>query len=81
MPVYNTYFKSTDSETNKKNTQIIKNLCQNNKCDYFDYFSDKRFIFEDFGDNDHLNDPGAEKLSKIINHDIVKNLCKEPLNN
>ena len=39
---------------------------------FLDLFSDKRFLPEDFGDPDHLNPQGAEKLTKILNAEIEK---------
>ncbi|MEI6854180.1 MAG: hypothetical protein WCL06_15135, partial [Bacteroidota bacterium] len=58
-------------EVLRKNNLAIDELCEEYDCKFFDYFSDRSFTFGDFNDNDHLNYKGAEKLSKMIDRDIL----------
>ncbi len=53
--------------------ECIERLCAEYKLRHLNYFTDSRFSFEDFSDNDHLNGEGAEKLSKIIDAEIFQN--------
>ena len=69
-PVFSTYYKFVNRESLKKNKDIIDSFCIRYKCNYFNYFTDSRFIQSDFHDNDHLNFIGAEKFSKILNNEI-----------
>lgn len=71
-PVYATYYNNTDAEIDKKNAEIIKALCTKYNCMYYDYTKDTRFEKRDFFDNDHLNFVGAEKFSKIVDEEILK---------
>ena len=75
-----TYSKFTDSIINFKNKRNILFLCKKYNCQYFDYFTDKRFTINDFSDNDHLNFIGAEKFSKILNNDIISKFQITQLN-
>ncbi len=78
-PVYQTYYKYTTQSVIKKNNEAINTLCKTYGCRYFDYFNDSRFTFNEFNDNDHLNCRGAEKLSKIINLDVLSVYSKDSL--
>lgn len=71
-PVLPTYYNFADKSILEKNHRAINEICSKYKCDYFNYFTDKRFVKRDFWDNDHLNFIGAEKFSKIINEEILK---------
>jgi hypothetical protein len=74
IPVYSTYRKYCNPDTLANNTKFIKELCQKYGCYYTDYFADNRFTLADFHNNDHLNFRGAEKLSRLIDQDIIKPL-------
>jgi hypothetical protein len=78
-PVYETYYKYANPEVIKKNNDAINALCSNYGCRYFDYFSDRSFTLNEFNDNDHLNYKGAEKFSRIINHDVLSVYAKDTL--
>ena len=70
-PVYKTYSKYADINILKNNTISINNICNYYKCYYYNYFTDSRFIKDDFKDDDHLNFIGAEKFSKILNNEVI----------
>jgi hypothetical protein len=72
LPVYSTFSKFCNPELITKNNQFIDTLCKNYGCYYTNYFTDERFTIGDFHDNDHLNYRGAEKLSKLIDQEIIK---------
>jgi hypothetical protein len=73
MPVYETYAKFANKDRMRNNDSIIQSICARYDCAYYDYFQDKRFELKDFHDNDHLNNVGAEKMSRIIDREILKN--------
>jgi len=73
-PVLPTYYKYTDQEIERRNALAINGLCKEYGCSYFDFFRDPRFTEVDFYDNDHLNYIGAEKLSRIIDAEIVSKI-------
>jgi len=52
----------------------IKRLSQRKDIAYFDYLRDPRFSDEDFYNYDHMNYRGAEKISRIINQEIISTL-------
>jgi hypothetical protein len=70
-PAFSSYYKYADSSKLKRNHEVINEICSKYQCNYFDYFTDKRFVKRDFHDNDHLNFIGAEKFSRIINDEIL----------
>ena len=72
LPVFSTYSKFADKSVLRKNNDYINYICKKYACDYFNYFSDVRFVQGDFKDNDHLNFVGAQKFSKIVNDEILE---------
>lgn len=70
-PVCDTYYKFTNPEVNRINTETVNKMSTKYNCPYYDYFRDKRFSSRDFFDNDHLNFAGAEKFTRILDHDIL----------
>jgi hypothetical protein len=75
-PVYETYYKYADPQVCRRNNEAILFLCKQYGCTFHDYFTDVRFNFIDFNDNDHLNFMGADKFSRILNEDIVSAYSK-----
>lgn len=70
-PVYKTYKQFISAKSYKIMTDVINNLSAKYSVQYFNYFDDKRFDFNDFLDNDHLNEEGAKKLSLILNNEVI----------
>ena len=59
-----------------KNCNILSNHYTN--VSFLNHFEDESFVKNDFYDADHLNNIGAEKLSKILNREIIEltnNFC------
>jgi len=50
----------------------VHSLAQQYAIPYYNYFRDQRFMDNDFEDMDHLNAAGAEKLSRIVNDEILQ---------
>jgi hypothetical protein len=71
-PVLSSYYKFINKTRLKKNQDAINAICLKYKCNYYNYFTDSRFVQRDFGDNDHLNFIGAEKFTKILNDEILE---------
>ena len=65
-PVFTSYSKFCNRNIIDTNTNFINSLCSRYNCKYLNFFEDKRFTKEDFFDNDHLKNNGANKLSKMI---------------
>lgn len=66
-PVFTTYSKHCNKNILQENTNFITSLCSKYNCKYVNFFTDERFVKDDFEDNDHLKNNGAKKLSTIIN--------------
>jgi lysophospholipase L1-like esterase len=71
LPVFHTYSDNIDVTKYQLMQENIDKLCKRYKIQYYNYFYDGRFKVDDFGDSDHLNLKGAEKVSKIINFEIL----------
>lgn len=69
-PTLPTYYKYTNIDIIQSNYNIIKYITKKYHCRYFNYFTDKRFVLEDFYDNDHLNSEGAKKFTRILEKEI-----------
>ncbi len=67
MPVFTTYSRHCNKNIIEQNTSFVNQLCKKYNCKYLNYFTDERFVKDDFEDNDHLKNNGAKKLSTIIN--------------
>ncbi|HTA27907.1 MAG TPA: D-alanyl-lipoteichoic acid biosynthesis protein DltD, partial [Bacteroidia bacterium] len=76
-PVTSSYYKFTDKGKLDTIQITLSELCAKYECTYYNYFTDKQFTNSDFGDCDHLNSKGAEKLSKLINDDILLEAKKQ----
>jgi hypothetical protein len=76
-PVYNTYSVKLDPDKNKITEEVINNLCKEYNCRSYNYLNDPRFVLSDFSDTDHLNETGAQKFSKIINEEIIKEITPQ----
>jgi hypothetical protein len=74
-PVYQTYSKHLNPFVLHANQNIIRGLCREFSASCFNYSDDPRFPKSDFSDNDHLNVAGAEKFSRILDHDFVSKIC------
>jgi hypothetical protein len=71
-PVYQTFAHNCEPQVLENNIATIRTLCSTYNCRYIDYFTDPRFTKRDFYDNDHLNFIGAEKFSRILDHDFIQ---------
>lgn len=71
-PTYFEYNKILDKNQIERNTNDLKNLCNEFDLQYWQFDNDSRFIQEDFYDQDHLNKEGAKKFSILINDKLYK---------
>jgi hypothetical protein len=79
-PTYKEYNEYLDKEQINRNIKDINKICKDFKIEYWRFDEDPRFSKEDFYNQDHLNNKGAEKFSKIIN-DKLKVYDKEYMHN
>jgi len=70
-PVFTSYSKFCNKNIVDSNTNFVNSLCSKYNCKYLNFFDDKRFMKDDFFDNDHLRSSGANKLSKMINDTLT----------
>jgi len=75
LPVHASYYQLMKSDIDGKNRDIFGELCRSYGCGIFDFARDARFGDSDFGDSDHLNPAGAEKLSRIIDKEVLPAVC------
>ena len=64
---YNQYL---DKMQLSKTMSLVLSLTQQYNLDFFDYREDGRFVDDDFIDQSHLSDVGAEKFTKILMNDL-----------
>jgi len=70
-PAYYTYRENLNSVQLNKMVETINNFVkQFSNCYYFNWFEDTDFEATDFYDGDHMNEIGAEKLSKKLSSAI-----------
>lgn len=69
-PTWKSYYENLPPKQYERMHQLIDSICTKNNLPYLDYLKDDRFGYDDFYDCDHLNNIGAEKFTKILNHDI-----------
>lgn len=71
-PTWHTYYENVDEHQLSETRRLMDRLAnENSNCMVFDYMDDARFEAHDFHDAIHLNAYGAEKMSAILNEDIV----------
>ncbi len=67
-PAYESYRKNLNKEQFNLMLKTCKKISSKYKnCTYHNFISDTDFIEQDFYDADHLNEKGAEKLTKKLN--------------
>ena len=65
IPVYPSFLENIDKEKLNRVVETLNNIVAKHRgCYYFNWLEDEDFVREDFFDADHLNEIGAEKLSK-----------------
>jgi hypothetical protein len=72
-PTYKTYYNNYNKSQFVKTDSIENILVQNFNSKVFNFSQDKRFVKDDFYDNDHLNKYGAAKFSKIMDSILLNN--------
>lgn len=72
-PQYKDYNIHLDKAQLNKMYELINNLQRTYGVLYLNYLQDDRFYADDFYDPSHLSEIGAEKFTKILKHDIIKN--------
>lgn len=73
-PVYKTYSQYVSPKSYDIMVQGIAEVAKKHNLRSYNYFFDERFEIEDFMDNDHLNEAGASKFSKILKQEVVDSL-------
>jgi hypothetical protein len=76
-PVFRTYRDHLDGDKYERMQEVIRGICEETGSKYFNYLDDRRFDIDDFSDNDHLDAPGAEKFSKILDREVLQPLMKD----
>lgn len=73
-PVYKTYYQHISKIKFDVMTNTIDKIAKKYSAKSVNYFYDNRFTLNDFMDNDHLNEKGAEKFSIILKHEVIDKL-------
>lgn len=76
-PVNETYYKNENQQMLAEKNAIINDIKSRFGVQYYDYSKDKRFLLEDFRDNDHLNPNGAKKFSMILDKEVIQLINKK----
>ena len=73
-PVCHSYYDNVDSEQYNLMTSYCDSIADaHSHVRYVNLFKDARFVDEDFLDTDHLDEIGAEKLSRILSNELTEN--------
>jgi len=76
LPEDVSYYSQLDQKKAQLFTTKISELAKNYDVNFADYSQDKRFVTDDFTlMNDHLNQDGATKFSKILNKEHLFENC------
>ena len=81
VPAFESYSRYLSPAVNLRNVQVMDSLCSKYVCRRVDYLTDKRFLASDFRDADHLNFRGAQKLSRILNNDVISDSIEPRVRN
>lgn len=65
-PTWESYRENLDSVQLQKTLSFANELIDFSNVTFLNFLEDNRFVEDDFYDADHLNDIGAEKLTKIL---------------
>lgn len=72
MPVYESYSDNCRNENLEIIEKTTSSLVNRYGVTYLDYFTDRRFLPQDFADSDHFNAVGADRFSRILADDLVR---------
>jgi hypothetical protein len=69
--VYWTYRQAMDRARWGEHQQVIRELARRYGVRYTDFLEDGRFERADFYNDDHLNEDGAAKFTKILDAEVL----------
>jgi len=72
LPVHPLYLRRFDPAARSREQGVLARLAGRYGAKVFDYSGDTRFGTNHFRDTDHLNAVGAEKISQILDADVVR---------
>ncbi len=70
-PVFYSYSSRMDSQKIKIIKEVTDSFCNKYHCCYLDFLNNSDFKLSDFADPAHLNFRGAEKLTRLINGQLL----------
>ena len=76
-PTYHFFYDKIDPEKYQNMQDSIEQISNRFKLKYYNFFNDNRFGSEDFYTSDHVNNLGAEKLSRIMNDIVNETLAQQ----
>lgn len=71
-PAVPEYYNNVEQRQIDEMYRVVKHITSRYGARYYDYFKDNRFDSNDFYDADHLADPGARKLTRLLLDDMAK---------
>lgn len=75
-PAWGSFRKFANADRIKQTTNYLKSLTVSHEIAYANYWDDKRFTVNNFGDTDHLNNNGAAKFTEILDKEFITPLLK-----
>jgi hypothetical protein len=75
-PCFHSYYENMDHEVYALMQDEIQSLRRTYGLEYRNYLTDSRFTMDDFADSDHLSTVGAEKFSRILKDEVVREYIK-----
>ncbi|MEI8133278.1 MAG: SGNH/GDSL hydrolase family protein [Leptolinea sp.] len=72
LPVTKEFYTNINLKKYNAVQKQILQLSKQNNIPYYDYIQDSRFSDEDFYNYDHMNPRGAEKISRILDSEVIQ---------
>lgn len=72
-PARPSYYNNLYQNQMDRTYQVIHSIMKSHKVVFYQNFlKDSHFVADDFYDQDHLSEVGAEKLTKLLNEQFVR---------
>ena len=71
-PAFHTYTDNLDALKYTRMQETIQQLSSEFSVPYFNFMEDASFVIGEFGDNDHLNEQGAQHFSQLLDITVLQ---------
>jgi hypothetical protein len=71
-PTSATYYRAVDDEAYRRMQAGVNDVASTSSVPYYNYMKDPRFTWDDFVDADHLSTGGAERFTRLLGEDLLR---------